>query len=116
MKQTPPISLCKLAPPYFVVCKEFHCSDQGASVLLISQTKVLCWKDIILEPTMEATEIISSHTLIGKLISYHSIIKIVWSFIIGLNIEDLGTNTFLLTCIPFITGKKSCIQPKALEF
>lgn len=27
------VSLCKLAPPYFVVCNEFHCSDQGASVL-----------------------------------------------------------------------------------
>lgn len=73
--------------------------------LLISQTEALTWDDIVLEPAIETATIISNHALVGKLVSskplnkhtFHTTIKSVWSFILGLHIEDLGPNTFPFT-------------------
>ncbi|KAF5446422.1 hypothetical protein F2P56_032051, partial [Juglans regia] len=80
--------------------KENQCIDQ-----LIEQTKALTWEDIILVPATEKAAQISNHALIGKLVStkalnkhiFYTTIRAVWSFAPGLNIEDLGINTFLFT-------------------
>lgn len=85
--------------------------------LHIEQMKALTWDDIILVPSPDYAEKISSHALIGKLVStkvlnkhnFPSTIRAVWSFVPGLTIEDLGTNTFLFT-FPSPTKKSGVFQ------
>lgn len=61
---------------------------------------------------IKVAETISNRALLGKLISsrslnkhtFHTILKAVWSFILGLIIEDLGINTYHFT-FPFQQDK-----------
>lgn len=72
---------------------------------LIEQTKALSWDDITLILDMAPVAKISNHALVDKLVSskalnkytFHSTVRAVWSFVPGLNIEDLGINTFLFS-------------------
>lgn len=73
--------------------------------LLVKQTKVLTWDDIILVPATLSERKLYNQVLVGKLISsktlnkhtFHSTIRAVWSFVPGLIIEDLAPNTYLFT-------------------
>lgn len=66
---------------------------------------MLSWDDIILEPASALVMKILDHALIGMLVfakslkkhTFHSTIRVVWSFVTSLTIEDLGPNTFLFT-------------------
>lgn len=72
---------------------------------LIFQTAALSWNDLNLEPAIGPATHFSSLVLIGRLISskplnkhtFHATIKVVWSLVLGLMIEDIDVNTFLFT-------------------
>lgn len=79
--------------------------EKSSVGLLVEQTKTLTWDDTILVPAPEIAIKFSNQTLVGKLVSsktlnkhiFHSTICVFWSFVPGLTIEELGTNTYLFT-------------------
>lgn len=90
---------------------------------LICQARALSWNDLQLELEENTANTRSNLTLIGKLIAskplnlntFHAFIKAVWSFVTGLVIDDIDTNTFLFI-FPTQQEKERILENRSWNF
>lgn len=90
---------------------------------LISKTQAFSWQDLQLVPEMSTAKQFSELSSVGKLLSskplnkntFHVTIKAVWSFVLGLKIEDMELNTFLFT-FPSQQDKKRVLVNRPWNF